>query len=149
MKNIQKPLNRLRYLCLTIPALLQEIDEEAFSYKPTPHKWSKKEIIGHLIDSATNNHHRIIRGQFEVSPDLPYDQDQWVKNGFYQDIEKEKIISFWFHYNLHLIELIQRIPQEKLSNKVDRGREKDLTLSYIIEDYMEHMEHHLRQIVAY
>lgn len=149
MKSIQRPLSRLQYLCSVIPALLRETDEDAFAAKPSPCKWSKKEIIGHLIDSATNNHHRIIRGQFETSPDIFYDQDKWNENSFYQDMEKEKIISFWLHYNLYLIELFQRIPPEKLSYTVSRGAEKDLTLKYIIEDYVAHLEHHLRQVVKY
>lgn len=59
---IEKSIARLQFLCDTIPDLLTEIDELTFNEKILPEKWSKKEIIGHLIDSATNNHHRFVRG---------------------------------------------------------------------------------------
>ena len=75
-------LEKLNYIVEKVPKLLSQISEEKISEKPSPNKWSKKEIIGHLIDSATNNHHRFIRGQFEDIPDIRYDQDEWNKYSF-------------------------------------------------------------------
>ena len=67
---IDNAIKRLEYLCDVIPQLLATIDAQSFSLKSNPDKWSKKEIIGHLIDSATNNHQRFVRGQFEIDLQL-------------------------------------------------------------------------------
>lgn len=139
-------LDRFEYLIKTIPDILGKLTEEEMSHKVSPIKWSKKEILGHLIDSATNNHHRIIRGQFEENPVIVYDQDQWNRYGHYQKMETSKIIDFWLAYNQHLIGLIKRISIENLDRKVVLGGEL-VTIAYLIEDYVQHLEHHLRQVV--
>ena len=79
--------------------MLTQISEEKMSEKPAPNKWSKKEIIGHLIDSATNNHHRFVRGQFEAIPEIRHNQNGWNKYSFYQQIDSKQIILFWTIYN--------------------------------------------------
>jgi hypothetical protein len=145
----EEAINRLQQLCDTIPQLLFEIEEHEFSFKPRPEKWSKKEIIGHLIDSATNNHHRFIRAQFEHVPKIVYDQNKWNAAGFYQEMHSHQIISFWTAYNRQLIELIKRIPQHILMNEVDTGGESNRTLEFLITDYVSHLEHHLRQVVTF
>ena len=81
---INDSVSRLLFLTETIPPLLHAMDDAEFSARPLPNKWSKKEIIGHLIDSASNNHHRFIRGQFEKLPALSYNQDKWNESGHYQ-----------------------------------------------------------------
>ena len=145
---IQNAVNRLEYLCDTLPQLLHNIDEETFSSRPKPGKWSKKEIIGHLIDSATNNHQRFVRGQFETRPAITYDQDNWNEFNFYHQIPGQQIIAFWTTYNRQLIHLIRHIPNENLERECLIG-DKLLTLDFLINDYVEHMEHHLRQVVVY
>lgn len=139
---------RLTYLCDTIPPLLTAIDEELFSTKTSPGKWSKKEIMGHLIDSATNNHQRFVRTQFENKPAIVYDQNKWNAFNFYQQISGQQIISFWTIYNRQLIELIRHIPKANLQLECRVG-EKLLTLDFLITDYVEHLEHHLKQVVIY
>jgi hypothetical protein len=111
---IQPATDRLQYLCDTIPALIKAIPDGEFSYKPAPHKWSKKEILGHLIDSAANNHQRFIRAQFEDKPFIVYDQDNWVSCGRYADMPSVHVIDFWELYNRHLIEVISCIPADTL-----------------------------------
>src|SRR5688572_28212730 len=103
---IAENLERLEYLCKRVPTLLRNISEANISFKPRPGKWSKKEILGHLIDSATNNHHRFIRGQFEKVPFIAYDQNKWNEYSYYNQINTEQLIQFWTSYNLQLIELI-------------------------------------------
>jgi len=146
---IEKAIARLQFLCDTIPPLLNAMDAQAFSAKPAPGKWSKKEVIGHLIDSAANNHHRFVRGQFEDMPFIRYDQNKWNEHNYYQQMDKAQVIAFWTIYNKQLLELIKRIPNNKLSNKVRTEGENGLTLQFLIEDYVVHMEHHLRQVVSY
>lgn len=144
---IEKAISRLIDIIDKTPGLLAKIGEESMSAKGLSNKWSKKEILGHLIDSATNNHQRFIRGQFELHPEIRYDQNKWNEFSFYQDIESKQIISFWTAYNKQLIEIINRIPKENLSKQIKIG-ENLLTLEFLIIDYVEHLEHHLEQIIA-
>lgn len=125
-----------------------KLDEGVFSIKPGTGKWSSKEIIGHLIDSAANNHQRFVRVQFEDNPAISYNQDNWNKYNFYQQISGTQIISFWAAYNRQLVELIRRIPTESLHRKCQVGDES-FTLEFLIQDYVVHMEHHLGQVVDY
>jgi hypothetical protein len=74
----------------------------------------------------------------------------WNQGNHYQKLDKEQIISFWTAYNLYLIELIKRIPPEKLANTVETGEAGDnsvMTIAFVIEDYVNHLEHHLKQII--
>ena len=146
---IEAALKRLEYLCTIIPKLLSEIEEPYLSLKVAPEKWSKKEIIGHLIDSATNNHHRFVQIQFESQFLIPYDQNKWNESNFYQQIEGKQIIDFWTIYNKHLIEIIKRITPENLLKEFRTIDNKRFTLSFLINDYVEHLEHHLRQVVIF
>ena len=145
---IEKALNRLEYITNLTPKMLTEISEENMSTKPSPTKWSKKEIIGHLIDSATNNHQRFIRGQFENIPEISYDQNKWNEFSFYQATNAQQIISFWTSYNKQLLEIIKKIPNDSLTKEV-KIKENILTLKFLITDYVEHLEHHLKQIIKY
>lgn len=141
-------IDRLEYLYNTIPDMLTSIDNDSFSEKARPDKWSKKEIIGHLIDSATNNHQRFVRGQFEDNPEISYDQNNWNNYNFYQQIDGQQIIKFWAVYNRQLLELMKRIPDENLQLECFVGGTL-LTLEFLINDYVDHLEHHLRQVISY
>jgi hypothetical protein len=146
---VQHSIDRLKHLCDTIPELLMGISEDDFSKKPAPAKWSKKEILGHLIDSAANNHQRFVRVQFEDVPLIRYDQDNWNKFSRHQKITGKQVISFWAEHNKYLAEMLQHIPEEALSRECNWGAEKNVTLDYLINDYVVHLEYHLRQIVNY
>ena len=100
--------SKLIGLCDTIPKILKTISAEEFSLKPVPHKWSKKEILGHLIDSAANNHQRFIRTQFET-PVIFYEQDLWVSIQNYQSESPELLIFLWEAYNRHLAHVIEQV----------------------------------------
>lgn len=145
---IEHTIDRLLHVCNTLPDLLKNIPEEDFSKKPAPLKWSKKEILGHLIDSATNNHQRFVRIQFENEPLIMYDQNEWNNNNRYQDMDSKHVIQFWAMYNLHLAEVIKRIPAENLLRK-GNANNKTNTLAWFITDYVDHMEYHLKQITPY
>ncbi len=146
---IDEAIGRLAFLCTRIPPLLMEIDEPAFSLKLSPVKWSKKEIVGHLIDSATNNHQRFVRGQFEDNPAISYDQNKWNECSYYQQMTKGNLIDFWTNYNEHLLELIRLIPKENLQRTCTMKDGSLATLEFLIKDYVDHLEHHLRQMVWY
>ncbi|MBB5619171.1 hypothetical protein HDE69_000207 [Pedobacter cryoconitis] len=142
-------IQRLQYLCDTIPQLLNEIDDHIFSLKPDVSKWSKKEIIGHLIDSAVANHQRFVRGQFEDVPKIGYDQNNCNVFNYYQQINGKQIISFWTAYNKQLLELIKLMPQTALERRCFAGGEQSVTLAFVFDDYVQHLEHHLKQVVTY
>jgi DinB superfamily len=146
---LKQSIERLTYLCDIMPPLLTAKGEEELSYKAGPTKWSKKQIIGHLIDSATNNHHRLIRGQFEHIPLISYDQDQWNEHGYYQQMGSSQLIAMWAVYNKQLLALIRLIPADKLKREVGVADKKEVTLDFIINDYVGHLEHHLRELVTY
>ena len=145
---IENVINRLNFLIDKTPSLLIQISEDKLSEKPARNKWSKKEIIGHLVDSATNNHHRFVRAQFETNPEICYNQNEWNKCSYYQQIDSKQIILFWTVYNRQLIEIIKRIPKENLKRQIKVG-DNLLSIEFLITDYVAHIEHHLKQVFDY
>jgi hypothetical protein len=141
-------IERFTYVLNAVPPLLHKVEENTFSTKPAPDKWSKKEILGHLIDSAANNHQRFVRAQFEHEPSIVYDQDKWNEFSYHALMRKDDLIDFWLDYNRYLLKLIKLIPNFKLSKTIRVGHNTH-TLQFIIEDYLVHMEYHLKQIVDY
>lgn len=121
-------------------------------------KWSAKEILGHLIDSAANNHARFVTAQ--LKDDLVfdgYDQEAWVETERYHQSSWLALVTLWKFYNLHLLHVVSSIPEDKLRQPrrkhslnsiawkiVDEG--EPTTLEYLIRDYVDHMKHHLQQI---
>jgi hypothetical protein len=146
---IEQAISRLKYILEIIPSLLLEIDEASFSATPAPGKWSKKEIIGHLIDSAANNHQRFVRVQFETNPTIAYDQNNWNKHSRYAMMHSRLVIESFTAYNRYLLQLLQLIPAEFLKRHCHSGDRHSHTLEFIIVDYVSHMEHHLKQVVSY
>lgn len=142
-------LQRLHYLCDHIPPLLRNIPDEEFSFKPRPEKWSKSQILGHLIDSAANNHQRFIRVQYEEMPTLVYDQNKWNALSHYDKKSSAELIAFWTLYNKHLGLIVQHIPEEHLERRCYSGEREPVTLRWLIDDYVRHLEHHLHQLVDY
>lgn len=125
---------------------LPYIGFEEFDYKPSENQWSKKEILGHLIDSASHNHHRIIRAQFEESPKILYQQNDWCHYGSYQSMKTTHLIEFWGMYNKHLILLVLALPVTSLKRKVS-FENISMSIEELISDYIKHLEHHLNQIL--
>lgn len=139
-------LSLLSHYVDTIPEKLRAIPEEIFSLKPSPDKWSYKEIMGHLVDSATNNHHRFIRAQFEENPMILYQQEEWNEHGYYQQLDRQHIISFWALYNQHIVEVISHTPAHLLERTCLMGDGGTYSIAWLFDDYVRHMEHHFRQI---
>ncbi|HVN49423.1 MAG TPA: DinB family protein [Bacteroidota bacterium] len=126
---------------------LQSITEEQASHKPLPEKWSPKEILGHMIDSASNNHQRIVRMQeVEHIGTFRYSQDHWVHVQQYQQESWQHILSLWYAYNLHLAHIMAHISAEALSHTCDVGKPEPVPLEFIVADYVRHIEHHLEQL---
>ena len=111
--------------------------------------WSPQEELGHLIDSAINNHVRFVRAAVEPRMEGPgYAQDDWVRLHGYQDWPWAEVIAAWDSQNRQLAELIRRIPESALSHICLVGNEKPVTLQFLIEDYIVHMQHHLDHLLG-
>jgi hypothetical protein len=149
-KESKKVIDRLQQHINLAPSEFLKYPEGELRRKPAPNKWSKKELLGHLIDSAANNHHRFVRAQFEKEPFIivPYEQEEWNRIQKYNDIDTKFLVEFWRMYNLHIIWIISSFPKEKLKVKcksVDE-RETAKNVLLLITDYVDHMDHHLKQI---
>ena len=147
---LQKIINRLKEHIDTVPSKFLSYTEEELERKPAPNKWSKKEILGHLIDSAANNHHRFVIAQFENEPLVlvPYEQEEWNRIQKYNEIDTKFLVEFWRMYNLHILWIISNFPEEKLELKCKSVDEREMaeTVFLLIKDYVDHMDHHLNQI---
>ena len=142
-------LIEFRNLLDVVPGQLGKIDEAESARRPGPAKWSKKEILGHLIDSAANNHQRFIRAQFENPLAFPaYAQEAWVETNGYQQTSWRELVALWAAYNRHLARVMARIPPEKLSHSCRIGDSPPVTLEFLVRDYVRHLEHHLGQLLA-
>ena len=126
---------------------LRAIDEMLATSKRRPDVWSVKEIVGHLIDSAANNHQRFVRAQQVAELSLQgYDQDAWVRSQDHQSRLWPELLEFWVLYNHHLSHTIRCIPESALSVRCRIGTNEAVTLRFLVEDYMVHLRHHLKQI---
>ncbi len=125
------------------------IPEKDWNHKPLPEKWSKKEILGHLTDSAFNNHRRFVVTQYDQNNKIIYLQDDWVRINAYQQIKTDELIHLWKLLNKQIARVMESIPTEKLLCTCDTGKQgKDLkTLKFLMEDYIAHMNHHLGKII--
>ena len=129
-------------------ANLRRLSERDAGVKPAPKVWSKKEELGHLIDSAANNHIRFVRASFEPEFHGPgYAQDDWVRTHDYQGMPWAEILDFWQRYNHFLAGLVRRIPEDRLTTPCVIGNSETVTLQFLIEDYTLHMQHHLDHIL--
>jgi hypothetical protein len=137
----------LEILEKTMP-ILQKINEEDAAEKISETKWSKKEIIGHLIDSACNNHQKFVRTMAVQHLDfVGYAQNFWVESQAYNSENWQDLLYFWQNYNRHIAHIIENVSPEKLQNTISIQGSKPFTLKFIMEDYAEHLKHHLRQIL--
>jgi hypothetical protein len=141
------------------PALLG-LEDAATARRPAPGKWSPREIIGHLIDSASNNHQRFVR--MRERDDLVvegYEQDAWVAGQRYQDAPWAELVVLWMTYNRQLARVMAVTPaadrdrarrEHNLHLRAYRPVPADraATLGYFMNDYVDHLEHHLAQVLG-
>jgi hypothetical protein len=126
---------------------LRAIAEPVAAAKPEPDAWSIKEIVGHLIDSAANNHQRFIRAQQVDAFTWPgYEQDAWVRSQDHQGRPWSDLVDFWALYNHHLAHVIRHIREDALNVPCRIGTNDSVTLGFLVQDYLTHMRHHLTQI---
>lgn len=128
--------------------LLHKIKDADATVKPAPDKWSAKEIMGHLVDSACNNHQKFVRTIQEDGIKFPpYEQDAWVNIQRYNDIPWNELLQLWQVYNHHIAHIMRQIPDAALPNRIQIGKSEPFTLDFIVRDYPEHMKHHLLEVL--
>jgi hypothetical protein len=148
--DVNTAMDQLEKHIESFPVKLEQIAMQELLRRPMEGKWSKKEITGHLIDSAINNLKRFTEIQFLPQPYkvISYKQVELVKVNNYQDLPLDHLLDLWQALNRQIILVVKNIPGEKLSYPVDPQYENGelKSLGWIIADYVAHMEHHFRQI---
>ncbi|HAY3506620.1 DinB family protein [Elizabethkingia anophelis] len=126
----------------------ETISEDEWSYKASPEKWSRKEILGHLCDSAFTNIRRFVVTQYKENENIVYDQDEWVKAQNYQNIHAAEVINLWKSLNYQIVHIVENIPDEVLQRTCDTSKTTPeiLTLEVLIKGYIDHLHHHLKTI---
>ena len=140
---------------------LAELSEAESESRPAPGQWSAKEVLGHLIDSAANNHRRFVEAQGKGDLGFPgYDQEHWVAVQRYQQRPWRDLIALWAAYNRHLAHVLASIPDVELRRPRARHsldeiawqrvtRERPVSLQYLISDYYAHLQAHLDSILSH
>ena len=141
-----------------VPALVTLGDERSRTH-PAPGKWSPREVIGHLIDSASNNHQRFVRAQLQDDLVFPgYDQAEWVRLQRYEESPWNELVALWAGFNRHIARVMAAAPDDQLMRPRQRHNLDELawvtvpsdqpaTLEYFMRDYVGHLRHHLRQVL--
>jgi hypothetical protein len=141
-------IERLRFAIRTLPGVLARFSEAESEQRPAPERWTKKEVLGHLIDSASNNHQRFVRGQLSKGQDFPgYEQERWVSIQQYQSAPWNDLIDLWRAYNSHLLHVAECMSEEGQRATCRVGGGNELTLADLFVDYVDHLEHHLRKML--
>lgn len=150
VEELKKVTDRLKKNIEDVPRKFLNYPEGELNRKPSHNKWSKKELLGHLIDSAANNHHRFVKAQFEGEPFHMegYKQDEWVATQKYNERDARDLVALWKAYNEHILFILENIPGEKLNIKciAEDAFENADTLFLLVKDYVDHMDYHLAQI---
>jgi len=127
--------------------LNRDINAIDWSRKLTPNKWSKKQIIGHLIDSAQANLQRFVRCTYEEDFKLTYAQDEWVEAAHYQEADINELLGLWKLLNLQIARVLINYPVDRLQVRCDNSKtgQNLQTVEWLAADYVAHMQHHLKQ----
>jgi DinB superfamily len=151
----------LRKTIQELKPFLLDITEKEATLKPNPTKWSKKEIIGHLIDSACNNQQKFVRllqntvdegnpvnnGKVMSLDFVGYAQDDWVAVQHYQKANWANLVNFWVAYNEHIAHIIEHANPAALQNTITINVVGNFRLDFIMRDYVEHLKHHLKVVL--
>ena len=129
---------------------LNSVSEETFILHSVPGKWSRKEELGHLIDSAHSNLRRFVVAQYEVNPKIVYNQDFWNHACNYQHQSSQQLITLWQLLNQQIAEVLHSMPETNYKRTCDTGKgTTELhSLEWLADDYVKHLLHHLHHILS-
>ena len=140
---------QLRRTIASEEPLLRGIGESAAGASVGNGRWSKKEELGHLVDSATNNRVRFVKAALEGRFAGPsYEQRGWVDLGGYAAMPWTELVDLWKALNLGLSTLVSRIPEERRTAECQIGESVAVTLEFLVDDYIQHMAHHVDHILT-
>ena len=144
-----KTTTKLQQLIQSGSAYFKQTPESELSQKVSPEKWSKKEILGHLIDSGINNLQRFTEIQFANKPYRirPYKQNELVLANDYQNAKTKEIVEFWNALNHRILNVMKIQTEETLNYTIELDTDNMVDLRFLMTDYVEHLEHHLKQIL--
>jgi hypothetical protein len=142
---MEETIRELQSIVITYGGQLNGLTEEQWSYKPNPAKWSRKEILGHLIDSAQNNIRRFVVAQYADSPKIVYAQDMWVGAADYQNYVTTDLITLWTLLNKHICTVLNNLSEGAKDRICDVGELR--SIEYLAADYNKHLLHHLHQLL--
>jgi hypothetical protein len=129
--------------------MLAKLTNADTSVRPQPKKWSKKEILGHLLDSASNNHQRFVRAATQGDLTFPgYEQNVLVDLQRFSEMDWGFLVDFWAGYNRYLAHIISVLPAKTATVTCHIGQNAPATLEWIAQDYVAHLKHHLNQILG-
>jgi hypothetical protein len=140
---------QLRNIVRTAEPALRALTEAQVSSRPASDRWTIKEVLGHLIDSAANNHQRFVRAQFTDSFVFPkYAQNEWVGAQHYNDSAWGELLDLWSAYNRHLAHVMKHVAPQAFDVPCTIGDYVPVTLQFLMEDYLVHLRHHLTKIAV-
>ncbi len=153
-------VTRLRVVVATTEPMLLAVPDAQTALRPQPGNWSPRENVGHLIDSASNNHQRFVRAASQEDLVFSgYEQDRWVDVQDYQHAPWHELVTLWANFNRHLARVMAAIPEEHRARPRRKHNLHEVawravpasepaTLDYFMNDYVGHLEHHLAQILG-
>src|SRR3954471_24412738 len=148
MSQVSEATDRLAHILEVTPTRLAGISDGDAARRAGPSRWAPKEILGHLIDSAGNNHQRFVRGQLFPTLDSPgYAQESWVAVQSYLTEPWPDLINLWLLFNRHLLHIMRHAREDALDTPISINGEPAVPLSLVMVDYVRHLEHHLAQIL--
>lgn len=142
---MKESIEQLSQIIVNYKPKLVGIDASSFAAKPLPHKWSKKEILGHLADSAQTNIRRFVIGQYEEEPHIVYNQDQWVRISNYQYYNDKDLIELWALLNKHICIILSNTSDENAKFLVKTQALH--SIEWLAADYNKHLLHHLHHLL--
>ena len=129
--------------------VLRQVGERESEQPALAGGWSRKQLLGHLIDSASNNHQRFVRAALQGALEFPaYDQAGWARLQAAGEARWALLVALWADYNRYLAHIIARLPADKLASRCRIGDGQPVTLEFLAKDYLRHLLHHLKQIGA-
>ena len=149
MNEMNAASERLRFAVRTLPGVLAGFSEAESEQRPSPERWTKKEVIGHLIDSASNNHQRFVRGEIAAGQEFPgYEQERWVPIKNYQSARWADLIDLWRASNTHILHVAECMSEAGRRATCRVGGGAEVTLAGLFVEYVDHLEHHLRKMLG-
>ncbi|MBB6674876.1 DinB family protein [Cohnella nanjingensis] len=146
---IADTLSELETLLQTVPERFSRLTPEAAARPRAPGKWSRLQILGHLCDSAVNNLTRFVHGAAPSQEPLairPYDQNAWVAAQRYDDAPVDEVLALWLALNRSVVRVAKGLPADRLAHRCRLANGTVVTLEWLVTDYLDHLNHHLRQI---